>query len=166
MKEGFIGYGERVKLDGKDKAILECLERNARLSVAMIARKTGIQRDSVLYRMKRLIALKVIRSFHTVLNPPILGYPVYVFVNLELHNLSTEAEKGLLAFLTAHRNIVYCAKTTGKWDLTLVIAARDLKNFDEIIHEIRMKFPKILKDYESASIIQEYKYDAMAGLID
>jgi len=36
---------------------------------------------------------------------------------------------------------------------------------DFIIKEIRMKFPKIIKEYETASIIQEHKYDYMVELI-
>ena len=61
--------------------------------------------------------------------------------------------------------MVYVAKTTGKWDVVIAIAARDLKQFDEIMTGIRMKFSKIIKEYDSSSIIQEYKYDNMTGLI-
>ena len=61
--------------------------------------------------------------------------------------------------------MVYVAKTTGKWDVVIAIAARDLKQFDEIMTGIRMKFSKIIKEYGSSSIIQEYKYDNMTGLI-
>jgi hypothetical protein len=31
--------------------------------------------------------------------------------------------------------------------------------------QIRMKFSKIIKDYETASIIEEHKYDNMVGLV-
>ena len=32
--------------------------------------------------------------------------------------------------------------------------------------EIRMKFSKIIKEYDASSIIQEYKYDDMVGLVE
>jgi DNA-binding Lrp family transcriptional regulator len=154
-----------VKLDKKDKKILEVLDQNARLSIADISRKTGIQRDSVLYRINKMQKQQVIRFFHAVINPIILEYPIYNFVNLVLYNLTEENEKSLLAYLKAHPNVVYLAKTTGKWDLTINIAAKNLKHFDEIMTQIRMKFSKIIKEYETASIIQEYKYDCMVGLV-
>ncbi len=160
-----IEYGERVKLDSKDRKILEILDKDARASIANISRKTGIQRDSVLYRINRLKKLKVIRLFHTVLNPSILGCQIYSFVNLTLYNLNQDRETLLLNFLKAHPNIVYVAKTTGRWDFTINVAAKDLKHFDEIVTQIRLKFSDIIKEYESSSIIQEYKYDYMVGLV-
>ena len=154
-----IEYGEKVKLDEKDKKILEVLDGNARLSIADISRKTGIQRDSILYRIKKMKKQKVIRFFHTVLNPSLLGYPIYTFVNFVLHNLTERNEKEFLSFLKTHPSVVYIAKTTGKWDFTINIAAENLKDFNEIISQIRMRFSKIIKEYETTSIIQEYKYD-------
>ena len=40
-----------MNLDYKDKKILEILNDNARLTIAEISRKTGIQRDSVINRI-------------------------------------------------------------------------------------------------------------------
>lgn len=160
-----IEYGENAKLDAKDRKILEAISANARLSIADISRKTNIQRDSVLYRINKMQKQKAIRFFHTVLNPSVLGYEIYSFVNFTLYNLSEQKEKAFLSFLKTHPNIVYVAKTTGKWDITINIAAKNLKHFDEIMTQIRMKFSDIIKDYDTASIIQEYKYDYMVDLI-
>ena len=77
-----------MKLDKKDKKILELLNDNARLTIAGISRKTGIQRDSVLYRINKLKDSGVIRFFHSVLDPTVLGFPVYTFVNFSLYNLN------------------------------------------------------------------------------
>ena len=124
-----ITYGKTVKLDKKDKKILTLLNTDARLSIAQISRKTGIQRDSVLYRIKKMQKQKVIRYFHTLLNPAVLGYPIYSFVNLTLNNLTEDKEKDLISYLKAHHNVVYLAKTTGKWDVTLCISAKNLQHF-------------------------------------
>ena len=40
-----------------------------------------------------------------------------------------------------------------------------VSEFDEIILSIRMKFSDIIKEYETSSIIQEYKYDYMVDLL-
>lgn len=164
-KQAEIIAENKVKLDQKDKKILEILNLDARASIAKISRKTGIQRDSVLYRINKMKKHNVIRYFHTVLNPTVLKHPIFSFVNFVLYNLSNKDEKALKGFLTAHPNVVYVAKTTGKWDFTINIAARDLNHFDEIMRDIRMKFSSIIKDYETASIIEEYKYDNMLELV-
>mgnify|MGYP000274137641 CR=1 FL=1 len=88
-----------MNLDKKDKKILEILNDNARLTIAGISRKTGIQRDSVLYRVKKLKDSGVIRFFHSVLDPTVLGFPVYTFVNFSLYNLNKEDEKNAIRHL-------------------------------------------------------------------
>ena len=154
-----------VKLDAKDKKILGVLDKNARATIAEISSKTGIQRDSVLYRINRMKRNNTIRFFHAVLNPSVMGYEIYSFVNYVLHNLTPEREGKFLAFLRTHPSIVYVAKTTGRWDFVICVVARNLKEFDEILYQIRMKFSDIVKDYETSPIIQEYKYDCMVDLI-
>lgn len=160
-----ISYGGNVKLDQKDKKILKTLQENGRANVATISRKTGIPRDSVMYRINKMIKTKVIRFFHAVLNPSVIGYEIYSFVSLTLHNLTNEKEAKFLNFIKSHPNITYIAKTTGKQDFIINVIARNLKELDEIITEIRMKFSEIVKDYETSSIIQEHKYDYMVELI-
>ena len=157
--------GEAAKLDAKDKKILHVLDKNARATIADISEKTGIQRDSVLYRINRMKKNNVIRFFHTVLNPSLMGYEIYSFVDFVLFNLTPERENKLLAFLKTHPNVVYVAKTAGKWDFTTNIVARNLKEFDEILLQIRMKFADIIKEYEISPIIEEHKYDYMVELV-
>lgn len=156
----------KMKLDKKDKKILDVLDRNARLSIAEISRKTGIKRDSILYRLRKMKKEGVIRFFHAVLDPVKLGYPIYAFVNFILHNLNEEKERKFISFLEHHPNVVYVVKTTGKWDIMINVAAKDLIHFNKIIEDIRRKFSEIIKDYDSSFIIKEYKYDRMVNLID
>jgi len=160
-----IEFGKKEKLDKKDKLILEILQKNARTPMSKIARTTGIPRDSINYRIKRLEKLKVIRFHHALINPSKLGFPLYTAVQLSLSNFDEKTEEQLISYLTAHPNIVYVAKTTGKWDIMLGICSKDFKQFDEIMRSIRIKYSNILKDYETSSIIQEYKYDFMYDLI-
>ena len=152
-----------VKLDKKDKKILEILTDKARASVSEIARKTGIPRDSVHYRIQRLVKSKVIERFHTYVDPVVLGYPIYTFVTFTLNNF--DDEKKFYAFLSTHPNIVYVAKTTGKWDCIIAISAKTLEHFDQILRDVRKQYSGIIKDYETSSLIHQYKYDYMVDLM-
>jgi len=161
-----VAHSQPVKLDNKDKKILTVLNNNARSSIAEISKKTGIQRDSTIYRINKLRKQKVIRYFHTQLNPSAMGYPINSFVNFKLHNVSAEKEKKFAMFVKKHSNIRYVAKTTGTWDFTISILAKDLAHFNKIITEIRRKFPTTIKEYDSAAVIEELKLDDMTGLIN
>lgn len=160
-----MSFGDKVKLDSKDKSILTELQKNARMSIAQISKRTGLPRDVVAYRIEKLEKNKVIRAHHTFLNPHKLGYPLYVYVLFTCYNLKPAEEKKFISFLTDHRQIIYVAKNSGKYDFTIGICARDYKDFDDVLRTIRQTFPDAIKDIESMPTIQEYKFDWMADLI-
>jgi Lrp/AsnC family leucine-responsive transcriptional regulator len=157
--------GEKVKLDSKDKKIIEQLQKNCRQTIAEIAKVTKLPRDVVVYRIKKLEQSKVIRAHHTFLNPQKLGYPLYVYVMFSCYNLKPEEETKFIAYLKSHKQIIYVAKNSGKYDFTIGVCAKDYINFDDIIRSIRQKFINVIKEIESLPTIQEYKYDYMADLI-
>ena len=160
-----LEFGEKVKLDNKDKKIIEQLQKNAKQSISDIARKTKLPRDVVKYRIKKLEEEKVIRFYHAFLNPSKLGYPLYAYVTFSLFNLEPEDEEKFINFLKQHPKIIYVAKFSGKWDFAIGVCAKNYKDLDEITRDIRKKFTKFIKDFEVSPVIQEYKYDYMVDLI-
>lgn len=157
--------GEKAKLDSKDKKIIERLQKNCRQTIAEIAKATKLPRDVVVYRIKKLEQNKVIRAHHTLLNPQKLGYPLYVYVLFSCYNIKPEEETKFINYLKSHKQIIYVAKNSGKYDFTIGVCAKDYMDFDEIIREIRQKFSDVIKDIQSLPTVQEYKYDWMVDLI-
>jgi len=165
MKEIELTYGEKAKLDSKDKKIIEQLQINARQTIAQIAKKTKLPRDVIAYRINKLEEQKVIRSHHTFLNPSKLGYPLYAYVTFACFNLEPKQEEDFIKYLIAHKNTVYVAKTSGNYDFTVGVCAKDYLQYDSIITEIRRKFTNFIKDIAAQFTIQEYKFDWMVDLI-
>lgn len=166
LKHTELTHGEPVKLDHKDKKILEQLQLNARQSIASIAKKTKLPRDVVVYRVKKLEKNKVIRWHHTFLNPSRLGYPLYSYIYFACHNISVEEEEQFVKYLVAQNQIIYVCKSSGKFDFTIGVCAKDYKDFDTILQQVRRKFSHVIKDSEVTPVIQEYKYDWMVGLLE
>ena len=81
-----IVYGEKVVLDATDKKIVETLYTDGRMPVSKISRKTGIRRDIVIYRLKKMLEKDVISFIIPILNPPKLGYPNLNSVNISIQN--------------------------------------------------------------------------------
>ncbi|MBS3066891.1 Lrp/AsnC family transcriptional regulator [Candidatus Pacearchaeota archaeon] len=166
MDKSQINFGEKVKLDINDKKILEVLQKEARLPVTKIAKKVKMPVDSIKYRIQRLEKLGVIRFYHTVLNFPLLGFPMYSYTLFSLFAMNETEEKAFISYLVSQPNVTWVSKTTGKWDFVIGTCTKDFKEYDEIMKLIRIKFSKFIKDFENVSTIEEYKYDAMYGLIN
>ena len=166
VDENPIVYGEKAKLDSKDKKILEELQLNARQTISSISKKVQLPRDVVKYRIRKLKENKVIKFYHAVINPAKLGYPMYTFVLFALSNFDINKEKEFVNFLKARKNIVTVAKISGHWDIGINVCSTDFKDFDNTMYEIRTNFSVIIKEFQVGSIIDEYKSDYMTDLID
>lgn len=154
-----------VKLDWKDKKILEQLNINARMSLTEIARRTGIPKDSVLYRIRRMEREEVFR-YAAIINPLKLGLPIFNAIYLQLVNFNDQEEKKIIGYIRPHPHIVYSAKVVGKYDFVIGIVAKNMLQFDKIFSEFKSRFNKILKDFDVFSIIEEHKYDYLIDLIE
>jgi len=159
-------YGEKVKLDEKDKEILIILAQNGRASTVKIAKEVGLSRDAVKYRIDKMIREKVIQGFVAVMNPPKIGLPFYSNVHISLLNLNPEREEKLINYIRAAPYIVYATKTMGRYDISLEIFSKHPGHLDEILGKIREKFSDIIKDIEISFVIKEYKWTEFPGRLD
>jgi Lrp/AsnC family transcriptional regulator for asnA, asnC and gidA len=136
-----------------DKAIIECLNKDARASSAEIARELAIAERTVRYRIQRLTDQNVIRPI-TVVIPASFGYnlavDIFCEVDLEYQNQTIDALLNL-------PEVTYVAISTGDQDIILQAI---FKNSDEVhdfithkLHQVpgmrrtrTVLVPRILKD--------------------
>ncbi|OGM02141.1 transcriptional regulator, partial [Candidatus Woesearchaeota archaeon RBG_13_36_6] len=79
-----------VKLDLKYRKILYELDVDSRQSYKEIAKKVGLSKDAVIYRINKLKKAGIIKRFHTVIDNGKLGFiPFRLYLKLQ----STTPEK-------------------------------------------------------------------------
>src|SRR3989338_1829427 len=93
-----------IKIDVYDKKILEILINNSRKQVTTIAKKVRLKRETVTYKINRLIKEDLIKEFNAVLNEKKFGLSHYA-VFLELANLQEETEREILKNLKENKNL-------------------------------------------------------------
>jgi DNA-binding Lrp family transcriptional regulator len=141
------------KFNRLDKAIIECLNQDARASSAEIARELGIAERTVRYRIQRLTDQKIIHPI-TVINPAAFGYNLAVDIFCEV---DLEYQSQTLEALLHLPEVTYVAISTGDQDIILQAI---FKNSDEVHEFVTHKLhhvpgmrrtrtvlvPRILKD--------------------
>jgi DNA-binding Lrp family transcriptional regulator len=71
------------KIDLVDRRILYLLSNNCRISDTAIAKTLRTSREVISYRVKQLMAKKLISGFATLMDPKKLGFVVYtIFIKL------------------------------------------------------------------------------------
>ena len=159
------GNPDAISLDKKDKKILEMLYEDSRVPVSKISRKTGIPKDSIVYRIKKLKKFDIIR-FVAIIDPKKIGFPIYKFINITFYTFSPTLEEDFFRYCKTSKNIIYTAKTSGRYDYTIAIAAKNLDEYENIMRKLRSKFSKIIKEFEAVDIISENKYEYSVDLIE
>ncbi len=115
---------QSIKLDITDRKILAELDKNCRVSNAVLAKKVGKSREAVKYRIQQLQSKGIIEKFITSINPNKLGY--YMFkVYLKLENIPDEREK-FFEELKHNKDIYWVGVSDGVFDLVLAILSKNI----------------------------------------
>ncbi len=128
----------RVKLDLKDRKILQALDQNSRASLHEIARTVRLSAQVVDYRLKNLVRRGVIRQFYTVVNFSKLGYTQYKLY-FKFHSTGIEKEQEIVKYWK-RQNTIWCGTCRGRWDLAVSVLARDVNELGEIISAFGAKY--------------------------
>lgn len=129
------------KLDLKDRKILVELDRNARQTNSEIAKKVGVNKNTVNYKISRMVDEGIISGYWTVIDNAKVGYFI-VRVYLKFFNSNEKQEKSMVNFLTEHKMIGVVADIDTTYDLAFMFFAKTIYDWDEFWTDFKKKFRK------------------------
>ncbi len=135
-------------LDLKDRKILYQLDIDCRRSDSSIGKKVGLSKQTVSYRIKRLIKEGYITRFATVVDTYKLGFSKYkLFISLE--NADKKIISQLIDFLREYKKTEWIATCSGRWDVIAGYIVKDVYEFEEAVRELDGKFSKYISERET-----------------
>ncbi len=146
----------RLELDETDSKILGILAKNSRASLVEISRQLGISDKTVKYRIKNLEKNKIILGYMVILDYAKIGFTWHK-VFLRLQNLSAEKYRQLISFIKSKTNVMFVTEAIGVSDLEFEAMLRTPQEFHELMREIRMRFPEIIKEFSWITIFKTEK---------
>ena len=132
-----------IKLDLKDKRILALLDENARYSNSQIAKRIGLSKPAIEYRINRFEKNEGIFEFYTVIDFSKLGYFQYK-VYFKFQNVSLKDENKIIEYWKKSNNSIWLAQIRGSWDLSVSILAKSNYEFGRILNQFTNKFSKFI----------------------
>lgn len=142
-----------IKLDLKDKKILTLLDEDARLSNSQIAKKVGLSKPAVEYRLKRFEKNNLIFQYYTIIDFTKLGYSQYK-IYFKFQDTTLEDEQKIIDYWKNNKNSVWVAQIRGRWDLAVSVIARSNFEFGKNLSEFMNKFSKFI--LEKDVLLTEY----------
>ena len=117
-----------VKIDVKDRKILYQLDLNCRQSLNEIAKKVGLSKQVVAYRIKRLEETGVVRGYITTMDMTKLGFYTWR-IYIKFLNPTVESVNEITNYLKKHKHIAYVVETYGIWDVVFAFVNRSIEEF-------------------------------------
>lgn len=111
-----------AKFDAVDARILLALDRSARAPVIDVASRLGLARRTVQHRISRYEEEDMLRPHSDRVPVDKLGYRVQANISAEVRQTHLA---GAVRALEAIPEVLEALATTGGWDLTCRVAARD-----------------------------------------
>ena len=142
-------------IDQIDKKVLFELEKNARRSVKEIAKKLGMKRDTVAYRIKQLEKNKIIKGYYSIIDASKIGDYLLIRLYVKFQNTTPEIEKEIIEHFLSEKETFTVYKVEGDWDLAIGFLGESLIKFDLYNKRFSEKYKKHIHE-QYISFFREY----------
>jgi len=141
-----------MDLDKFDRAILQHLQRDGRITNVDLANAVNLSESACLRRVRALEEEGLIEGYVALLNQKLAGLSGDVFVHIALHR---EEQSLLAAFESAVQHIpevMECYLMTGEFDYLLRVVVRDMADFERLHKESLTRLPGVARVNSSVAI--------------
>jgi Lrp/AsnC family transcriptional regulator, leucine-responsive regulatory protein len=139
-------------MDRIDRRIVAHLQEDGRLSITELAARVGLTPTPCARRVQRLEEEGVITGYGARIDAAKVGYPLTVFIFVELERQSHETLRAFETAIRRFEEVVECHLMTGTRDILLKVVAPDLRAFDRFLEEHLVHVPGIRATRSSFSL--------------
>ena len=130
-------------MDAIDARLLSALQRDGRQTVTDLAAAIGLSLTPCARRLARLEAEGVIEGYSARVDQARIGFPVSVFIQVELESQSKDAIDAFERAVRRFERVMECHLMTGTRDILMRVVAADLTDFDRFLEDKLMRVPGI-----------------------
>ena len=146
-------------LDRHDVVLLNELQRDSRQTVQQLADAVGLSSTPCWKRVKELEAAGVIRGYGAQIDREKVGLSLCVIAELNLTRHSEDDVRRFEEAVAACPQIVSCYSTTGQADYVIKVLVRDIKAYEQFLHETAFKLPGVTH-VRSSVVLKEVKAES------
>jgi Lrp/AsnC family leucine-responsive transcriptional regulator len=144
------------ELDRTDRQLLAALQGNARLTSGELAQQAHLSQSPCWRRVKRLEDEGVIRGYHAALDRRALGLGVMAFVMVGIDHQTETSSRAFETAVCAIPEVVMVHGISGPADFLLVVVARDLDAYSELLQRHLHRLPGV-RHVQTHFSLQDFK---------
>ncbi len=120
-------------MDKLNWAILEELQRNARISFSEIGRKIGLTSPAVAERVRKMEDSGIINSYNVHLSHQKVGYQLRAIITLRAF---TGRLKAFLETVKTYKEVINCYRITGNENIIMEVVLKDQVHLEKLIDKL------------------------------
>lgn len=144
------------KLDILDKKIMYELDLNARITSSQLARKLRRGKETVNFRINRLIENGYVKGFYTIFNTSKLGW-YYHKVYIKFKNMTPEKEGELFNYIKGQDHIAYLGSIEGYYDCIFLVMVKTPKGMTKFFNAFMKKYGEFIQEKEIHTILSAHR---------
>ena len=145
----------KFTLDSFDKKILDCLQDNADMPLAEVAKRVGLSTTPCWRRINRLQEEGIVRSRVALLNRKAVNAHVTVFVAVRTAQHSAQWLTRFAKAIASFPEVMDCYRMSGEIDYLIRLALPDIEAYDAFYTRLIAKIE--LSDVTSMFAMEEIK---------
>ncbi|MFH1308321.1 MAG: Lrp/AsnC family transcriptional regulator [archaeon] len=153
---------EQEKADELDLGLIKIIANNARIPLVEISQKIKATPRIVQYRIKELEKKKIILAYRAHLNPRAMKR-IFCKLIIYLANSPHERLSKFMNYISTIQGAVWPQRVIGEWDIEIDFELESYDKFQEIILDLKEKFPDIVKNHDFCIVSREFKLDLFPG---
>ena len=152
-----------LRLSDSDRAVLRAIQVDAGATVRELAEQLNMSPSTVSRRLAELEQVGAIQRRVALLDAEKVGFPVCVFVSIDLVDHAPETRRSFEQLVRRTREILECFSVTGTHDYTLIIRTHSVGEFEHILME-RLLADDAVAQASSQIALRQHKYSTALPL--
>jgi Lrp/AsnC family leucine-responsive transcriptional regulator len=143
-----------MKLNDADRRILRLLQREGRIPVSELARRTDMAESSCLRRMRQLEEGGVITGYRAIVDQRLVGLPITAIVMVATNQRTETDREMFMDAITKEPQVVTCAAISGSHDFMLEVKVADVDELSDLTLRRLLGLPTVMS--LSSSIVYKW----------
>lgn len=143
------------KLDNIDRAILDALQTEGRMSNVALAEHVNLSPSPCLERVKRLEEAGYIQNYSAILSPELLGYGTVAFIQVTLDRTTEAVFSDFKREIMQSNHVAECHMVAGGYDYLLKVRFDRMEDYRDVLAHV-VRFPGVSQTH-SYMVIEQVK---------
>lgn len=142
------------EMDELDNQILLNLANNARIPLTELAKKVNSTVEIIRARIKKLEQKEIILNYRIAVDFNKLNLEFFKLF-IYFRTVSKKDELALAEWMRTNPRALYYIRSLAPWEMEPEFVVDNYKEFNQIVNELRKRFPHVIRNYEHLIMISE-----------